>query len=787
MVAKGLVGDLRSMPLPEVFQWVAFSNKTGELHLQKENDEVNIMFLNGKIAYVTTNLPHLLLGQLLLRYKMLNKNDLVKSLSLQKQLKIPIGQVLIENGLLDEKSVKRILEIQVEEVVYTIVNWDNGFFIFEEKEIRPTMINISVDMLILEGLRRKDDMGRFFKVYSNKSILALKNSDYPIKDVVDGKRTVYEIVTTLGGDYFKTYELIYTGIINGDLYIVEEGDYIEENDPIVKFIIGLELFNKNKIYESFKTIQSIINSGFKNEHVKKFYDNMVLHITRYFYKKFGGESTVFTINRLKLIDEKIYITPVEGFVLSRIEEYPTVSKLLKVLNLDKIEVFLIIDKLYKLGLLLIKQNEKNKTEIMENNVINTLLNIYGRELSGELELVSSSMTVKLFFENGRLKFLYSTTPEFSFIKYLQDRESFVIDSGDMDDFNLFIMKFLEKNNYSLEDFKPIAEIYITMIFYELLQSEIISTIFIYDKRFPLNFDFKFNILFMIMLAIVNNKVKPKITINKSINYELVKNRDIIIEDFGNIGLIRNLMDYFQGNILSRDQIAEFNDYELMALELLFKLGCIKENEVNEISVEELNRFLTEIKSKTAHEIFGVSENYDVESVKQKFLKFSKLYHPDLITNPEGKQIAREIFELIKYAYDSLLQKVEDGTGKKRIDVRNILLAEQLLTSGKVYLNMGRINDAIDSFIKAYNAFSHDDEITVYYGYALIKKGEYDKGVKLMDMVGIEKFDDPELYAAMIEAYINLKKKVDAKKYLDKAILKFPDKVRRFNIYSSKVI
>ncbi|MEF3254413.1 MAG: hypothetical protein K6348_02420, partial [Deferribacterales bacterium] len=61
------------------------------------------------------------------------------------------------------------------------------------------------------------------------------------------------------------------------------------------------------------------------------------------------------------------------------------------------------------------------------------------------------------------------------------------------------------------------------------------------------------------------------------------------------------------------------------------------------------------------------------------------------------------------------------------------------------------------------------------------------GVKLMDMVGIEKFDDPELYAAMIEAYINLKKKVDAKKYIDKAILKFPDKVRRFNIYSSKVI
>jgi len=83
MAGRDLVGDLRAMPLSEVFQWIALSNKNGELHLQKEHSEVNIIFKNGKIVYVTSNIPNLLLGQLLLKYRMLSKNDLVRSLSLQ--------------------------------------------------------------------------------------------------------------------------------------------------------------------------------------------------------------------------------------------------------------------------------------------------------------------------------------------------------------------------------------------------------------------------------------------------------------------------------------------------------------------------------------------------------------------------------------------------------------------------------------------------------------------------------------------------------------------------------
>jgi len=154
-----------------------------------------------------------------------------------------------------------------------------------------------------------------------------------------------------------------------------------------------------------------------------------------------------------------------------------------------------------------------------------------------------------------------------------------------------------------------------------------------------------------------------------------------------------------------------------------------------------------------------------------------MYHPDLITDKESKQVAREIFEIIKYAYDTLIQNVASET-KKKVDIRNILLAEQLLSSGKVYMNMGRINDAIEAFIKSHNAFSDDEEITIYYGYALIRKGDYENGLKIISMIGVDKYEDPELYAALIESYIKLGKKAEAKdtskKFLSNFLIKLED-------------
>ena len=416
---------------------------------------------------------------------------------------------------------------------------------------------------------------------------------------------------------------------------------------------------------------SILSSGYHNEQIKKFYDNMVLYITKYFTKKFGGENTVFSVNRLKLLDEKIYISPVEGYVLSRVDEYPTVAKLSKVVNITKTELFLIIDKLHKLGLLMMKNREKNKTEVMSNDILSILLDIYKRELTGELEVVSHNLTGKLFFKQGRLIFLYSVSEEFSISNFLQEKGSIIFTSSvdASEDFITFFSNFMEKNNYSFDELRGILDIYENMLFYEIISNDILSAIFVHDKTIPIETKFDFNVLFMIFLALVNGKLKIKNEINKNSDYELLKDKIGLIAEFDNIGLIVNLLEHFDDGKISSDEIQSLNDYELSALNILLKLGYVKEYETPEFSLQELQENLNKFKQMTPEEIFGVNGDINLDKIKQQYLKFSKKFHPDLILDPQGKQLARDIFEIIKYAYDTLLQMNEKDKPKKKIDIK----------------------------------------------------------------------------------------------------------------------
>jgi len=156
---------------------------------------------------------------------------------------------------------------------------------------------------------------------------------------------------------------------------------------------------------------------------------------------------------------------------------------------------------------------------------------------------------------------------------------------------------MEKNGYSFEKTKSIMEIYSNMIFYELLQGEVLSAIFIHESKFPINLGLDFNILFMLMLAVINNKLKVSNHINKNVSYELTRSEDNIEEEFDNIGLIKQLLANFSEGKFDKTKIAALSEYELSALNLLYSIGFIKEVEFYEISLEELSVYLNQIKPK----------------------------------------------------------------------------------------------------------------------------------------------------------------------------------------------
>jgi len=792
MDKKGLVGDLHSMPLPDVFQWVSMAKKSGELFIQYESEEALIIFKNGLIVYASSNVPKFLLGQILLRYKMITKEQLIQVLSIQKQRKKPLGQILIEEKIIDKKQLENAIKHQIEEIVYYLLNWDIGYFKFSDKEIDiNTNTALSVDELLMEGIRRADELKMFFKHFNDNSVIEVAISAKDEIKLFDGKKCVREVVELRGGDSFYTYKAIFEGIKDKVYKVVREKESfdIHRENPVITFLVALELFNRGKIYESYKKIVHLVSKGYKNEQILRFYEKLKMFINKYFQNRYGGDNSLFSVNKSKLLNEKIYITPTEGFVLTRIQEYPSPFELQKVLDIDKTEIYLIIDKLYRYGFLLLKQIHKNRTERFDKTVFDALLSIYKNELTGEMEIISDTLNTYLNFVNGKLMFSYSETDGYSLKDYLLKSGKLNNTSKDLsNNIENCLNILMEKGDVPISKVKNILTVYSEMIFYETVKHRAISIVFVHNKLASHNVELNLNLLNLLTFALMNFDIEHKNVIDFATSYKLIKDKSKIVSEFGEVEYVKKLLEEFEGDVLSTAKIKKLDKKLASILNIFLELGYIQECEEEKVDISKLKHFLKSIKDKKPTEIFSVSKDHiNLEDLKQKFLKFSKHYHPDLFENEEAKKYANEIFEIIKFAYDKLTQENLNTTStEERIDAKKIFAAEQYLSSGKVYINMGKLLDGVEAFKKAYENFPYDDEIKAYFAFALIKEGKIDEGYKILKKIDIEGFDDPELYFSYIDAAIKLKHYKEAQVMLKKLITQFPEHLRKISYYQQKL-
>src|SRR5579872_910711 len=96
-----LIGNLRTMSLPDILQWIATGKKTGTLHLDRRSIQKRVMFREGLIATSWSNDPRESLGQFLIREGRVTEEQLFKALLRQEEEGKLLGLILIESGHLE--------------------------------------------------------------------------------------------------------------------------------------------------------------------------------------------------------------------------------------------------------------------------------------------------------------------------------------------------------------------------------------------------------------------------------------------------------------------------------------------------------------------------------------------------------------------------------------------------------------------------------------------------------------------------------------------------------------
>jgi tetratricopeptide (TPR) repeat protein len=220
-------GPLKELPIQDVLQMLDLARKTGVLSVrsQRMRDEAVLHIVDGELVFAGRRKSMRLLGQQLLREGKLTHQELDRALELQrKDPKQRLGAILVEVGMIDQSELERQLRFQIEETVYDLLAWDEGYFRFEENENTPqSPVRVRVDSLLMEGARRLDEWTRLesrvpgpeavpvlASAEGTGSLIDLRPEEWEILAEIDGERDLRHIASDVGRSVFDVAKIVYS-------------------------------------------------------------------------------------------------------------------------------------------------------------------------------------------------------------------------------------------------------------------------------------------------------------------------------------------------------------------------------------------------------------------------------------------------------------------------------------------------------------------------------------------------------------------------------------------------
>src|SRR5690348_12905763 len=224
-------GPLRELGIHDVFQLLDLSRKTGALRVTSElrHNAGTIFFEDGAIVFaqIRSN-PHPL-GAMLLRTGKIAEADLEQARDRQQRGgdSRRLGQILVEMGALSTRELARQVRFQIEEVVFEVMGWREGYFSFAEGPLTDVpaeaAVRIPTEAILMEGARRIDEWSRIEGRIPHLGVvpvlspateggtgaLDLLPPEWEVLALIDATRDIRAIAAELGRSEFDVAKILF--------------------------------------------------------------------------------------------------------------------------------------------------------------------------------------------------------------------------------------------------------------------------------------------------------------------------------------------------------------------------------------------------------------------------------------------------------------------------------------------------------------------------------------------------------------------------------------------------
>jgi hypothetical protein len=141
-------GTLDTFSVVEILQMLGKSRRSGTLHIECPNRQIDVHFVAGRIAETrdsTRVFTDTVLGSQLLKRALVNEQRLNEALAVQERMPRPLGTLLVESGHLHERDLREVLSRQVANTLVAVKVETSGTFVFVADPAAKAVDFITID------------------------------------------------------------------------------------------------------------------------------------------------------------------------------------------------------------------------------------------------------------------------------------------------------------------------------------------------------------------------------------------------------------------------------------------------------------------------------------------------------------------------------------------------------------------------------------------------------------------------------------------------------------------
>lgn len=374
-----ITGNLKTMELTELMQWLSQSKKTGTLVIDDGRVKKEVTFRQGKIVASASTDPKEYLGHFLVSHGFITETELSNAIDMQERTGMLLGKILVTIGAISEDDLNRLLRLKAEEGIYDIFKWDEGAFRFLDGELpEKTFIPLDLDVtgIVLEGARRVDEWQRIREVIPSTQAIPVSVVE-PLDDdslppgarkvlkQVDDQRTIEEIILQTHSSEFHVCRILFEEHQKKRLKIVKprwhkppEPEPVVTHDSAVDAESLVATAAKHLDGNAYETALRHLRAARSLEPENKEVQEKVQEGEQRLKKALETEGV--TVNAVPELATNLQeltaskISPQEGFMLTRINGTYDIASIIKISPMPQLDALLVFWRLLQQGHITLK-------------------------------------------------------------------------------------------------------------------------------------------------------------------------------------------------------------------------------------------------------------------------------------------------------------------------------------------------------------------------------------------------------------------------------------------------